>query len=66
MESSLGSSGSPVQAESLSSSVQSLHLRGLADRLDGMEASERGAVDSDLMMIMSTIFTHDRFSVESA
>ena len=41
-------------------------IRNLADELNGMTPAERGAIDSDLMMVMSTIFMHERFGVSSA
>jgi len=41
-------------------------IRGLADRLGHMTPAERGMIDSDLMMLMSTIFLHERLVQKSA
>ena len=36
-------------------------LRNLADRIGDMSAAERGLIDSDLMMLISLVFMHQRF-----
>jgi hypothetical protein len=41
-------------------------IRALADRLPHMTPAERGMIDSDLMMLMSTIFLHERLVQKSA
>jgi len=41
-------------------------VRSLADELDEMSAYERGSVDTDVMLMVSTILLHERFGVASA
>lgn len=41
-------------------------LRALADELDGMTPDQRGAIDTDVMVIVSTILLHERLNVASA
>jgi asparagine synthase (glutamine-hydrolysing) len=41
-------------------------VRSLADELDEMPAYERGSIDTDVMMMVSTILLHERFHVASA
>jgi asparagine synthase (glutamine-hydrolysing) len=36
-------------------------VRSLADRLETMTPSERGGIDTDLMMLVSAVFLHERF-----
>lgn len=41
-------------------------VRSLAERLRSMTPSERGLIDSDIMMLISFIFMHERFMQTSA
>jgi hypothetical protein len=41
-------------------------LRTFADELDEMTPDQRGAIDTDVMVIVSTIVLHERLNVASA
>ena len=41
-------------------------VRSFADELDEMSAYERGSIDTDVMIMVSTILLHERFRAASA
>jgi asparagine synthase (glutamine-hydrolysing) len=45
---------------------QADEVRAFADELDEMSAYERSSIDTDVMLIVSTILLHQRFNVASA